>query len=166
MCCVQATTVLFGEHAYPCCFVLGVNVLVGAGPSGTSVREISKQTGADIKSWTEKPDNKTASSRPTRSFVIEVMPPPFLYHSLAPPPLSSLLPFPPPPLAPSSPFPLPMMFLGIPCCHTLQRRWAGLALIFCCEHTQHCPSTTYNTKHAYGNLHSLWTSHECGHTFV
>ncbi|KAL3154371.1 hypothetical protein ABBQ32_013848 [Trebouxia sp. C0010 RCD-2024] len=41
------------------------------GPSGTSVREISKQTGADIKSWTEKPDHKSLSSRPTRSFVIE-----------------------------------------------------------------------------------------------
>lgn len=45
-----------------------------AGPSGTSVREISKQTGADIKSWTEKPDHKSLSSRPTRSFVIEVLP--------------------------------------------------------------------------------------------
>ena len=44
-----------------------------AGPSGTSVREISKQTGANIKSWTEKPDHKSLSSRPTRSFVIEVL---------------------------------------------------------------------------------------------
>ena len=43
-----------------------------AGPSGASVREISKQTGADIKSWTEKPDHKRLSSRPTRTFVIEV----------------------------------------------------------------------------------------------
>ncbi|DBB03863.1 TPA: hypothetical protein ACH3X1_012952 [Trebouxia sp. C0004] len=41
------------------------------GPSGASVREISKQTGADIKSWTEKPDHKSQLSRPTRSFVIE-----------------------------------------------------------------------------------------------
>ncbi|DBA67294.1 TPA: hypothetical protein ACH3X2_001599 [Trebouxia sp. C0005] len=41
------------------------------GPSGASVREISRQTGADIKSWTEKPDHKSQSSRPTRSFVIE-----------------------------------------------------------------------------------------------
>ncbi len=49
-----------------------------AGPSGASVREISKQTGADIKSWTEKPDHKSHSSRPTRSFVIEVL----LMHSM------------------------------------------------------------------------------------
>lgn len=98
--CLQATAVLFGEHAYPCWLVLGINVLVGAraGPSGTSVREISKQTGSDIKSWTEKPHNKTASSRPTRSFVIEVRPHPSLHHSLAPPP---------PALPPSSPSPSP-----------------------------------------------------------
>ena len=47
--------------------------IIVAGPSGASVREISRQTGADIKSWTEKPDHKSQSSRPTRSFVIEVL---------------------------------------------------------------------------------------------
>ena len=36
------------------------------------MREITKQTGADIKSWTEKPDSKSTRARPTRTFVVEV----------------------------------------------------------------------------------------------
>lgn len=48
-------------------------VCVSVGPSGSSVREISKQTGADIKSWTEKAASAPGRlNRPVRSFVIEV----------------------------------------------------------------------------------------------
>lgn len=41
-----------------------------AGPSGVSVREICKLTGADLKSWTEPAAHP--ASRPTRTFNIEV----------------------------------------------------------------------------------------------
>ena len=79
---------------------------VGTGPSGTSVREISRQTGADIKSWTEKPDNKSASSRPTRSFVLEVPPQKVLFPQYSSSSLSqiscSVQSPPPPPPPPSS----------------------------------------------------------------
>lgn len=51
-----------------------------AGPSGSSVREISKQTGADIKSWTGKAASAPGKpNRPVRSFVIEVSC--FLHHT-------------------------------------------------------------------------------------
>ena len=42
-----------------------------AGPSGVSVREISKLTGADIKSWTN-PAGGSVSGRPARAFNVEV----------------------------------------------------------------------------------------------
>lgn len=41
-----------------------------AGPSGSSVRQIMAQTGAEIKSWTDHA--KSSSSRPSRIFVVEV----------------------------------------------------------------------------------------------
>jgi len=40
-----------------------------AGPSGSSVREIMRQSECDIKSWTEPPN--VHSRRPSRTFVIE-----------------------------------------------------------------------------------------------
>ena len=39
------------------------------GPSGTSVRDVTKQTGADIRSWTE-----SKSKHPCRVFMLEVRP--------------------------------------------------------------------------------------------
>ena len=42
-----------------------------AGPSGFTVREIIRQTDADIKSWTDKCEDDT--TRPTRTFIIEVV---------------------------------------------------------------------------------------------
>lgn len=42
-----------------------------AGPSGFTVREIIRQTDADIKSWTDKCEDDT--TRPTRTFIIEVL---------------------------------------------------------------------------------------------
>ena len=51
------------------------SVYVSAGPSGASVRELGRLTGADIKSWTEKAaaaPGKPRLQRPVRSFVIEV----------------------------------------------------------------------------------------------
>jgi hypothetical protein len=41
-----------------------------AGPSGASVREVMRQTGADIKSWTEQGSHR--SKRPARVFLISV----------------------------------------------------------------------------------------------
>ena len=50
-----------------------------AGPAGTSVREIARLTGADIKSWTTRPEADKRSeghlerrTRDTRTFIIEV----------------------------------------------------------------------------------------------
>ena len=46
-----------------------------AGPNGASVREVCRQTGADIKSWTDQSrDEASRSPRPTRTFVIEAHP--------------------------------------------------------------------------------------------
>ena len=44
---------------------------IAAGPSGFTVREIIRQTEADIKSWTDKCEDDT--TRPTRTFIIEVV---------------------------------------------------------------------------------------------
>ncbi len=44
-----------------------------AGPSGYTIREIIKQTGADVKSWTDKMEDDL--TRPTRTFIIEVRQP-------------------------------------------------------------------------------------------
>lgn len=41
-----------------------------AGPSGYTIREIIKETGADVKSWTDKVEDDL--TRPTRTFIIEV----------------------------------------------------------------------------------------------
>jgi len=41
-----------------------------AGPSGYTIREVIKQTEADVKSWTDKLEDE--SMRPTRTFIIEV----------------------------------------------------------------------------------------------
>ena len=41
-----------------------------AGPSGSSIRQIMSQTGAEIRSWTDQA--KTTSGRPSRIFVAEV----------------------------------------------------------------------------------------------
>ena len=43
------------------------------GPSGSSVREICRFTGADVRSWTEPPAGPT--SRPLRAFTVEGSPP-------------------------------------------------------------------------------------------
>lgn len=43
-----------------------------AGPSGSSVREIVRLSGADINSWTEGNGNHRGSRRPARIFVIKV----------------------------------------------------------------------------------------------
>ena len=43
---------------------------VVAGPAGSSVREIMRQTGADIKSWTEQSTHR--SKRPARVFLVSV----------------------------------------------------------------------------------------------
>lgn len=40
------------------------------GPSGYTIREVIKQTEADVKSWTDKLEDE--SMRPTRTFIIEV----------------------------------------------------------------------------------------------
>lgn len=41
-----------------------------AGPSGYTIREVIKETGADVKSWTDKVEDDL--TRPTRTFIIEV----------------------------------------------------------------------------------------------
>ena len=52
---------------------LSWQLLPFAGPNGVCVREVSRQSGADIKSWTDKHkaslDNK---HRPCRSFLVQV----------------------------------------------------------------------------------------------
>ncbi len=45
-------------------------LVAAAGPSGTSIRDIMRTTGADIKSWTENHHPKI--KRPCRMFVVEV----------------------------------------------------------------------------------------------
>ncbi len=52
---------------------LNWQLLLYAGPNGVCVREVSRQSGADIKSWTDKHkaslDNK---HRPCRNFLVQV----------------------------------------------------------------------------------------------
>ncbi len=52
---------------------LSWQLLLFAGPNGVCVREVSRQSGADIKSWTDKQkaslDNK---HRPCRNFLVQV----------------------------------------------------------------------------------------------
>ena len=49
-------------------------ILTTAGKDGCCVRDMMKQSGADIKSWTDKNPTqaKDGTCRPTRTFVVEV----------------------------------------------------------------------------------------------
>lgn len=49
---------------------------LSTGPAGTSVREVSRLTGADIKSWTTRQEagRSERRTRDTRTFIIEVSP--------------------------------------------------------------------------------------------